>query len=604
MRAGLIAALAATLCSAAHGPALAQFGGGKPKVPTERVLGSYSFVVTNEKLDLPPVSAGLVPGASYSSADMEAMGVDPANYKNTLANMQAIVNAIAKRGPRPDIVPRVKLDMSDRPNAYARSQEEIVVTTGLLDAMDKQVGKADLNSSLWYVLAHEYAHVLFDHPRRFAKKNEDSEFAKYVAALVVLTGSLQPMMRDISPELAAGNKVLVGKMTTATIVSALLERELYRVTVAPYRKEEESLADFMAADLLDLFAEADPKPAAQTASPPVAVAGTAPTASGDDMMAQMMQLQQTYKVQFFDAKAGAESLAVYTNYDNSVVGQLKAGVGHLKGEMKIVKGQILSFAQSSLNSGNFASLPKKMEKSFIQAGLRFLAGIFTRRISKDLHLHYSSDKRIVSIKSYVGQFEGGNVRAAPLELQDAFARKIGTPTAEEFSREFKEEFQYDRAANEAQQALARGDVAAARAAMDKVVTKSKAPTARFHVTDALVWQAQGELEKAETAYKRALPLRDASYSVYSDLAALQVLLGKFDDAGKTLDLAQARFGVERVMVTRIGLLVAQDKLPAAEALAKECAAYPAIAEQCQRMIVVPENTDGESADETEDEEDS
>lgn len=540
-------------------PAHAQFGGGKPKIPDARVLDTYDQVVIDENLQIAPVSAGLT-GGTIETDDLVDAGLNPENYSGTLKLLQQYMNRIAEMGPRKDVIPKVTLKLALLADASTPSRDEVVITTGLVDILLKsQASERDFQSALAFILAHEYGHVLYDHPTLFAQKEEESKnLSKAISTALVYTSQMQSLAAKVSPDLAKANMDASNVLASASSLSPYVEMEMYRVSVAPYRREQESLADFMSTDLMRQFTGTDQEYAA-----------------------------------IMNPHAGMQALSVFQDYDNSIAGQLSAGLKHLQDEMKTAGKEIEGQAQQLATDFNTANFLSNVQGSIAKGALNFLVGIVSRRFDKDkIHLHYSSEKRIEGVDEYLTTFYDPIPEFVDGSDFSGFEAFSGFPTAEQMGKTFTKEYAPDKASQTAKLALLNDDVAGARAAMD-AVDASKVTSAYFHAIDGTVWQRMGEYGKAEQSYGRAIKLPEAGLQSYRDLETVQVIQAKYDAAWKTLDLAEAKFGATSIIVDRIQLLVAQEKIDEAKALAATCESYgnDDLTKQCERALPEEEDED-------------
>jgi Zn-dependent protease with chaperone function len=536
LRTVLLAALATAATLAAQ-PVHAQFlGGGKPKLPDIRVLDTYDQAVLGAAIDTTPVNAGLATTSEYDDSALQEAGLNPANYRGTLALLQRYVNRIAELGPRKEVIPKVTLKLALMADASAPSRSEVVLTTGLLDALVKQVpDDKEFQSSLAFVLGHEYAHILYDHPGRFAQKEDSIKLTDALSTVFAYAVQFQGLASQISPELAQANSEATSLLAAATSLSPYVESELYRVTIAPYRRDEESLADFMSADLLRNFSNTNQEFAA-----------------------------------IMNPQAGMQSLSIFAAYDNSIAGQVTSGLKRLGDEMEIAGKEIEGQAEILATSFDTSSFMANARASIVRGALKFIAGIFQRRFDKDkIHLHYSSDKRQDSISAYLQTFYAPITEAVSDEDAAAFDAFSGLPSAAEIGDTFSREYAPDKASQTAMLALLNNDLAGARAALDEV-NPAKVKSAHFHAIDGTVWQRMGEFAKAEISYKRAIALPEADLQPHRDLAQVQIIQGKHTEALVSLDATAAKFGASTVIVDKIQVLVALERIEEAKVLAVTC----------------------------------
>ncbi|MFC3099096.1 M48 family metalloprotease [Alteraurantiacibacter palmitatis] len=534
---------AAACCAAvAAFPAQAQLpllGGGRPQIPEIRVLDSYDATVVAQGLNIAPVSAGLAP-VSTSAPESRDMGIDDQTYTETRELLQVYINALAGVGPRPDVVPQLKLQVTPTLDAFTPSNDLVVITTGMLAQLFERHGASqeEFSSALGFILAHEYAHVLFNHPALYAEREEGINITGAVNSALVLSSQMQGLTRQISPDLARANLQATSTLGAASGLSPLIQTELFRFAVAPYRREQESLADFMAADLMRRHGEQFPETAA-----------------------------------WLNPDSGAGWMGLTRTYDNSVRGQLRAGLDHLNSEMQAANRAIADQTRTLASTGNLSGFMRGVQGSLLQGLGRWVLGIFQRRVNREeVHAYFSADRRMTGVSQYMQRHYQPLPELVSDELAAGLAGPDALPSVADLSAAYARESAPDRAAQEATLALARGDVPAARAALAEVDPARVALT-RFHLVDGLAWLRAGDLPAATESFRRAVAAPDAGPLASRELFKVLVMQGDHEGAAHALDAAEARHGVREFAVERVQLLVAREAIAEAQVQAAGCAAY-------------------------------
>ncbi len=583
----LILAAVGTLGAAITPGATQLFGSGKPSIPDRPVLDTYSQTVSKEKLTIAPVTAGLGPVGDASQAEMLGTGINPALYRQTLQGLQSYIVAIAKAGPRPDVVPRVRFKLDDRPNAFAVSEEEIQLTTGMYKKINDNLAKdPEAIQQLLFILSHEYGHILYDHPQLYAKKSTDVGIAKVATPAIGIATAMNQVSAATGGGTVADRKAM-GTMQAALALSPVIETEFYRVVYGPYQREQESLVDFAASDLMTKLKRGDPR-----------------DASG--------------------------ILTVFETYDNSLVGQLKAGLKNLGDAFKRSMDELRATALATMMRSGPSAVLQRAEQSFLKAIFASVGEMFLRRFNRNsVHLHYSAERRVDGVKLYSDKFYPREASAASAETLAAWAGRNNVTSPSQLVATFEREYGPDEAASEARLMLLSQDVAGARKIMDAAKVKYAAPARApapakpaakkgkggaakkpaapaapsppaeptgirstfFHFVDAQIYTFAGDTPNAIAAYKRAIALPEVSSKIYLDLAALQDLAGDGSAALATLDQGGAKFGEEAVIVAKIRHHAALNQMELATALVTRCAAFPRLAKECSAAIPSDHDSD-------------
>ncbi|OYU14550.1 MAG: hypothetical protein CFE37_10075 [Alphaproteobacteria bacterium PA4] len=608
-------ALAADAAKTPAAPAFVRKAGGIP-LPDKPVLDTYDKAVVTEKLAIAPVAAGFGPMAEPLTDEKQRPQIDPLAYAGTIYRLQGIVNAIAKAGPRPDIVPRIRLEFSARTDAYTPSNSEIVLTTGVLAMVSQNTTDVDAQlQRLVFLLGHEYAHVLYDHPNRFAQKSKPVPVGDLISTGLVLFAAVNQLA---GPQQDGGSLIsqdIIGGLQGALALSPLIELELHRIGYAPYRKEQESLADFAS---VDFFGKR--------------------------------------RLAYGDPRSASKVLDAYEKYDDNLIAQLQKATKTLESRLKTNLSAFAEAAPDSLMNGGLQSTLDMAKGRILAAIVEAAMDIIKRHFDKDkIHLYYSSDRRIEAISAYAGNFQEQAAQqvstedaaafdesAKPAETGDAFAKRVNIATPSELFNGFNREYGPDQAATTASQLNVEGKYAEARKLLDaaraqfialtrnatadkpappkkpdkkpaakgKARTPASAPAAAappprirsafFHMVDGQTYSFEGRLAEAELAYARAIDSVGAPVSAYITLASIRDALRKPAAALSALDLAGKRFGDREVIVARIKHYVGTGELEAAKALVTRCESYGDLAKECAAAVPKPKSDDDADDDDGKD----
>jgi Zn-dependent protease with chaperone function len=585
-------------------PSAAEAYRDKPKIPKEPVLSVYTQTLAAEKLAaIAPVSTGLAAlTQGYSERSLQDPQLNPDMYRGTIDILRQYLRLIAQKGPRKDVVPRVELVRSDMINGKAESQEVIVLTTGLVDRIAGNIRTSDANvEQLLFTLAHEYAHVLYDHPRRFSQKVKPVGVAKLLGTALVVAG----VVNNISASDGKGGAIdpkAIGAIQVAFALSPLIELEIYRAAFAPYKKEQESIADFAAVDLMDALKVGDPRQACTW----------------------LLDLDK---------------------YDDSLKAQLKSGLKRMGNNFKASMAVVAVQAPGLLMQEGPKAVLEQAQKNLLRAALVSAVDFLGRRFDKKrIHLYYSADKRVDAIKAYANKFFPAGEQQASLVTQSAWASQNNVPNPTRLVDTFEREHGPDKAASAAKLRLIENDVAGARSILDaakaRFVTLSRAlapepapakpapkgkgkgkgkgkpakaapappppviASAYFHIIDGQTYMAEGRIEQAAMALNLATLQPVAPLSAFQMLASAQSTLGRNAAVLATLDRAAAIFGEQQVILLRIRHYVATSNRAKAEEVAARCAQFGDLAQRCQEALPLLDKNedrnddDGDAADDS------
>ncbi|MGB6318193.1 MAG: hypothetical protein WBG08_06110 [Litorimonas sp.] len=549
---GVLASLAALgLCH--------QTAHAKPKIPEARVIDTYEY----PDVDLPAPEAGAEapafgPGlaARYSPEDMARMEEISRQYRGTVIFLEGILRDIRRNSPRPEINPRIMITDNLRPNASAPSKDLILVSVGLLNVLsgvepynhDNQTEEApvyldlpleDRHNALAFHIAHEYAHLLFQHPIIFAKREKDTRiFTDLVAAGftgLAIANEVNGMTGGgMSSEISDAAKVL----RSSAVATPWIEAEMRRYAFAPFRKDAEQLADFMAMDLLASPDDPEPK---------------------------------------YDPSKGAQPLrSIYEEYDDSLKAKMKALSKEVEATLERSAERIANVAPAALlGGGNVGQASLNMLKlGAIEFGAKQLIG----RLDKDkIHLYYRASKRVDAIDEYNALFYDAQVEAADAQLAGQFASFMDTYTQEHSA---------PAAADRAMALLGLGDVEGAEKALRSITDGSGANNTDYVSADGHVAFAQGNYIVAASHYERVRHKADVSVEVYSQLASSYLYSNQPEQALRTIDAGMERFSFEQFAFRKIGILLDLERNDDALGVNGRCQAVESksVRKDCARAV--------------------
>ncbi len=515
----------------------------KPKLPDARVITEY------EKPRLTAdntggASAGSGQETSFTQADLARIGVVSNAYPKTISIMESILQDIRKNSPDPSINPKVQLFNSASPEARAINSDLIIVATGFFSMLSEHFpDEKQQSDALAFILAHEYAHLLYGHPRLYKERQDDTVIADDLTTGYQIMKTVQATHNQIggtnNEAFYTAEKAYMG----ATVASPWIEAELYRAVYAPYVKEQELLADFMASDLLS-----DPE---------------SPNTK-------------------FDSRSGSSPIrSLYKSYDDTARGKLKNLAKDVDKTMRTeVKNMTIAAPAAAVNSINGgANFGAQMTAHLKSAGARFgLSKVKERLDRKNVHLYYSAKDRVKAIHDYTDLFYPARVET--LSGNDLAMFGI--------SGTFAAEHTPSSAATQAMTFLARGDIDGAVNALNQVTEEKRFDNIQYLVASADVALAQLNVDEAISLYRRAIRRIDAPVRAYSSLSKAHMRAGNNDKVIEALDLGARKFSEHEFIVQKIDAQIALGRNEDALATLQYCQTLgdEGLYEQCEHAAEV------------------
>ena len=516
------------------------------KIPKEIVLETYQQPagLLNEPVEGAAATAASGPARAFTRADFARLGVVSRSYPETIAKMRNVLDYIRQRSPVPGLNPEIQLFNSELPEARAVNKDLIVVSTGLLKALEEESDQTRADA-LAFILAHEYAHLLFDHPQAYQTQLEKTNVSKQIgegyAALKKVQLTHYQLSGESNKAFYDAEKAFMG----AAAASPWVEAELYRAVYAPYVKEQEQLADYLAADLLsDKETPETPFDAKNGAEP----------------------IRSLYKVYHSQARDDARALAEDLNETSLTAGR-----------------DIAAAAPATLASGNADQL-ETIAVTRVKLGLaHFGLKTIGKRLDRSrVHIYYSADRRVDAIGTYAAQF----YPPRPVDVSNAtLSRFAAARAARGVGASFKNEHTASAAARQAMTFLARGDVAGAEKALKDVSNENAAlGNIAYLVASADVAFAKGDLARAIELYRKAIRRDDAPVRAYINLSKSHLRNGNEEKTLEALALGEKRFSKREFIVARIDAYVVMGREEDALAAYGECQSLgdDALAKRCAR----------------------
>ncbi|MEM7217010.1 MAG: M48 family metalloprotease [Pseudomonadota bacterium] len=507
------------LCVALASPMAA----AKPKIPADRVIDSYSPDAVEQATGA-TISVGSNPGEAFDKSNLSSLDIVNSGYPRTLKKIRSVMGYIVERSPVPTLRPKVQIYNNPRPDAQAVHQGLIVVSTGYLDMVANEIEDQQLGAdALAFVLAHEYAHLLYAHPSAYKKKLESTKIQDDVQRGFALVHEMHTLDAKITgknrEEFGKAKNVLMG----AQIAAPWIELELYRASYAPYVREAEQQADYLATDLLFRDNKDGPK---------------------------------------FNAAAGASVFrSIYKSYDDSIQARMRKLGTAMRNTALDASKLVAASAPSVLFDGaNFRSTVRR--SLLLSAAPRVLNGLKQRFNRNSVHLYYSAGQRVDAIDGYADKF----YTTYEDSIDPSLALALGLTEA------FQEEHTPGTVAEQAFTYLIEGNVEGARAALESYKGDASRHL-QYVMASAAVSFAEGNMSRAIFWYRIAIrrPERDAPYNAYTGLSKSHYRNDSPSKALESLDIGMNRHGTEVFILDKLELLVAMRDIEKTEAALQTCA---------------------------------
>lgn len=498
----------------------------KLDIPTSRVIEGYKKPVQQAEETI-----GTTPGSgqytTFTRADLSRIGVVSSAYPGTIQKMKLILQDIRKKSPDKSITPDVQLFNSIAPEARAINRDLVVVSTGFFAMLGENFSDVrQQEDALAFILAHEYAHLLYDHPRSYKEVEESTIITDDLAKGYQVLKTVQSTHYSIGGTSNQGYIEAEKGFMAATVASPWIEAELYRAVYAPYRKEQELLADFMAADLISDVEEGGSK---------------------------------------FDVVSGSSPIRkIYKSYDNSARGRVKQISKDLEKTVKEETAVMVAAAPATIVNeiqGSGMNFGQQMTIHAKRGLTKFGLGQVKKRLDKSqVHLYYSARDRVSAIHEYSDQFY-------PRRKEEVSSERLALLGVVE---QFDKEHTAGAAAEQAMIFLARGDVDGAKNALEQVTSSNRFENIQYLLASADVALARLELEKAISLYRQAIRRVDAPVRAYLSLSKAHLRAGNDAKVIEALDLGARKFSVREFIVAKIDAYVAIGKKQEALTTLHQC----------------------------------
>jgi hypothetical protein len=549
---------------------------GEPKLPDACVLARFLDTA------FPPSD----PNARGRAAVGLFGGAGPvgAEWKISTAQFQQIADDVADAGPRPDLRATVKVANMSMAEAHAIYEENggrggaIVLSTRLIQSLrdlSVHVSKTSTEDPdqltqdyLRFVIAHEYAHLLLNHPQSLDKADslyqQIGQGLKLAGEAYVIINQVKAGSDEAYAEKRARTKEAAAVMLAANFAGDIASTEGKRFLFPIFNRAVERDADMLAVDILN-------------------------HSNGDPIK-------------------GVSGLQIFYDQNKENVkrnGQLSE---ESRKTAEKAAAQITAIAPELLN-GDKNSTSQKLKMIAIGVGATFAARkLEEHKMMVDAHLHDSPKERDQLVNAYVVNFYGrarfaastvAPIAAFPTAAgQPAAAPAAVTPAPEErriiFTKvDFKKvgaEVDGYEATEAAKDAMARGDLREARRRIDVALKSPIQNTVDVQWVAGGVAQAEGQQDAAIKHFRAVLATGYNAVEVFHEIIESQRIKGDNASALKTIADGVAKTSqLGAFILDRIEIHRAQNDEKALAADLEACRGLkdPRLASQCEAAAAPP-----------------
>lgn len=491
-----------------------------PKLPEVCVLARFkdpAFPVIDPKAPSAPI--GLYgPGGLFSGT-----GPVEAKWTETIREFQAVADEIADYGPRPGVRAEVRLNQLELAESHAVFEGPpghggvIVLSTRLVQSLralsEGQAADGSAPSDqiaqqyLKFIIAHEYAHLVLNHPQQLAKSED---FYQELGQAIQLAGMVYAVANGVSTgknvsylQQQAKAKQSLGVLLGASFVGEIVSTEGTRFLFPVFNRSVERDADMLAADILERTANGSPITGAQGLK--------VFYHQNEDNLRHNAQLSE-------DAQKSVNLAAV----------QVAAAV-------------------PALIEGDTNQAMKQLKVAAITTTLTFASRkLEEHRMMVEAHLHDSPDARDALVTAYVAAFYDEEAQVTrPVANFDAvmpqakIAAGVGAkPKIRDVNfKKVGAEVDAFEACEAAKSALAKGAVAAARSAINAALHSPIKDDAEVQRIAGAVASAEGKPDEAIRHFRAVLAAGANGSDVWRDIIVTQRSKGDLAGAIKTIDEA-------------------------------------------------------------------
>lgn len=532
-------------------PAHAQlpFMGGRPKVPEQTIVSRF------EDPAFPAVDPNI---PTLTSAGLSASEKPlSAQRRYSAQQLQGIVDGFVQIGPRPTVPARVMMAVSDESEVRSLGDGTIYVTTGYMDKLI-ELSRAEpdkATNTVLFAMAHEYSHILMRHPQQ---RSQNLATMQSIQTAFNIVGTAYMFARASQISQGASQNVqqrqayqALGVMVGASLIGSMVEGEAKRLVFPGFAKNTERDADMMAVDLMQRLG----------------------ARSNRDI----------------DAITGVDQLSVFFEGNKSVIDKAANLARDAAKTTQSTAASLAVMAPQMMLAKGSTDIGNELKTVAVLSAADFVLGkLDERRRLTDVHLYDSFQRRTELVRAYTAKFYAAS---APVEGAPATPPRQTAAGQVDFTR-IEQEVVASQAEAAAREALARGLVPDARAAIDTALKSPIATSPEVQRTAAYVCEAENRSAPAITHYRAAIAGGLGDKATYDALIQAHLRLNQRTQALRVIDEAGTALGdPPAFFITKITIFREDQNQVELDKVLTECRALSAsrltLVQQCEAAAAPP-----------------
>lgn len=468
---------------------------GKIKLPDAKIITRF------DDAQYPAVDPS-IPTLSPASLSPSEKPM-PAERRLAAEGFQGLLNKIVAAGPRPDVAAKVMMYDDPVSNAQAFGDGSILISTGLVEYLSDvaETDQAAAESMLAYSLSHEYAHVLMRHPQERSKNVASLE---NIQKAFNLAGTLYLVGRTATIDQRAAVNVqqrqayqALGVMMGASLVGGFLEGEVKRAVLPGFSRETERDADMLAVDLMQRLRSSSNAP--------------------------------------LDPIVGVDQLKSVGDTNKTIITKAATLIRDAGNTTKTAAANLATLAPALMLQKGSTDIGNELKAMAVTTAAGFVfQKLEERRRLTDVHLHDSAERRGDLVRRYSAQFYPVAETAAPV-AQAPYSGQV------DWGRVTRD-LEGQRAKQNAEEALVRGDVPAARTAIDVALRSPIGQSPDVQRIAGAVADAEGKTEVAIGHYRKVIDAGGTDRATYDALIQSHLRINQRTQALAAIDRAGVASG--------------------------------------------------------------
>lgn len=496
-----------------------------PKLPDACVLVRFkdpAFPTIDPNAPSAPVGLYGAGGLFNGSGPVEA------KWATTIQQFQAVADEIADYGPRPTVRAEVRLNQLELVESHAVFEGPpghggvIVLSTRLVQSLrdlsehtaSDGSGKSDeiAQQYLKFILAHEYAHLVLNHPQQLAKSEnlyqELGQALQMAGVIYAVANGVSTSKNANYLKQQAAAKQSMGVLLGASFAGEIVATEGTRFIFPIFNRSVERDADMLAVDILRRTANADPI-------------------------------------------TGVEGLRVFYHENEENIRRNAEMSANAKRTAGLAAATVLAAAPTLLQGDSNSALKQLKTGAVLIAADYAARKLEEHRMMVDAHLHDSPDARDALVNAYADAFYGdegpvtkpvanfGDLLPPPTVASPSTSAK--RPKIDDVNfRKIGAEVDAYEATERAKAALAKGDVAEARKAVDEALRSPIKNDAQVQLIAGGVANAENKPDEALGHFRAAVAAGDNAPDLWNEIIQTQRSKGDLAGALKAIDEAGTR----------------------------------------------------------------